>query len=346
MSSFEATQRQKLILALVIRAHIENANPVGSKWLVDNFGLDISSATVRNEMAVLTEHGYLHQPHTSAGRVPTDDGYRYFVTRLMDHDDLPTTLRRTITHQFYQARHDIDSWMRLAATVLAKESKAASLITAPQTSQARFKHLELLSTSGRQVLMILVLMGGVVKQQMLVLAEPVSQDKLSITAEQLTLLCQGKNPVELLSIGAHLDDLGQDILTLVRGEMLGSDEFLTGDVYREGLANVLAEPEFAESDAARNALKVLEEKPLLEDLLNRTVMPSDIGGVQVLIGGEGTWDELRDFSMVLARYGVSEVATGTLGVLGPIRMPYSRTISTVRFVSQVLSDLVSETLTE
>jgi heat-inducible transcriptional repressor len=264
----------------------------------------------------------------------------------MDHHDLPTTLQRTITHQFYQARHDMESWMRLAATVLAKQSKAASLVTAPQTLQARFKHLELLSTSGRQVLMVLVLMGGVVKQQMLVLAEPVTQEKLSATAELLTKQCSDKNAVEMLSISAHLDDLGQDILTLVREEMIASDEFRTGDMYREGLANVLAEPEFAESDAARNALKVLEEKPLLEDLLKQAMVPSDIGGVQVLIGGEGTWDELRDFSMVLARYGVSEVATGTLGVLGPIRMPYSRTISTVRFVSQLMSNLVSETLTE
>jgi heat-inducible transcriptional repressor len=111
-------------------------------------------------------------------------------------------------------------------------------------------------------------------------------------------------------------------------------------VYRDGLTHVLAEPEFAEMDVARNAMRILEERSLLEDLLSRTIMQDAIGGVQVLIGGEGTWQELRDFSMVLARYGVPGLATGTLGVLGPIRMAYGPTISTVRYVAGLLSDLV------
>ena len=116
---------------------------------------------------------------------------------------------------------------------------------------------------------------------------------------------------------------------------------LAGEVYRDGLTNVLAEPEFCrDAKSARKALRILEERSLLEDLLTRTVLTTNVGGVQVLIGGEGTWEELRDCSMVLARYGVPGLATGTLGVLGPIRMAYGRTISTVRFVAGLLSDLV------
>jgi heat-inducible transcriptional repressor len=124
--------------------------------------------------------------------------------------------------------------------------------------------------------------------------------------------------------------------------MQRSGDVLGGEVYRDGLSNVLAEPEFAEAGAARRALRVFEERSLLEDLLTRTVLTDAVGDVQVLIGGEGTWEELRDCSMVLSRYGVPGLATGTLGVLGPIRMPYGRTISTVRFVSGLLSDLVEE----
>lgn len=340
------TERQKFILALVIHDYIESARPVGSKPLVEKYNLSISPATVRNEMMVLTEKGYLRQPHTSAGRVPTEEGYRFFVRQLMGQTDLPATTKRTIIHQFYQAGQDVDRWMRLAASVLAHQSQAASLVTAPRSEQARFKHLELISTHGRQVLMVLVLSGGEVVQQMLTLAEPVSQEQLSLVAKSLTELCAGKNVDEIQSLPAPIAALEHDITRLVVDEMRRVSKAMTGELYRDGITQVLAEPEFGQVEVARRALRVLEERPLLEDLLTRTVLSADPGGVQVLIGGEGTWEELRECSVVLARYGVSGLATGTLGVLGPMRMPYGRTISTVRFVAGILSDLVEEMLAE
>jgi heat-inducible transcriptional repressor len=336
------TERQKLILALVIRDYIETAQPVGSRRLVEYYGLDFSSATVRNEMAILTEKGYLRQPHTSAGREPTEEGYRYFVRQLMGHIDLPVHTKRMITHQFYQARHDVDQWMRLAASVLAHQSQAASMVTAPHPEKARFKHLELIATMGRQVLMVLVLTGGEVRQQMLVLAELATQEILSQVASTINQHCQGLSAREMASLSLQLDSLEQDVFRLTLEEMDRSSAILAGEVYRDGLTNVLSEPEFAEVGAARQALRVFEERSFLEDLLSRTVLTTSVGGVQVLIGGEGTWEELRQCSMVLARYGAPGLATGTLGVLGPIRMPYGRTISTVRFVAGLLSDLVVE----
>lgn len=334
------SERQKLILALVIRDYIETAQPVGSRRLVEYYNLDVSSATVRNEMVALTELGFLRQPHTSAGRVPTEDGYRFFVRQLMSHADLPSPTKRTISHQFYQAGMDVDRWMRLAASVLAHQSQAASLVTAPHSERVEFKHLELISTRGRQVLMVLVLAGGEVRQQMLALAEPVSQDQLTTITQKLNDLCQGRDIGAINALRGQLGALEQDVLKLVLEDMQHSTDILGGEVYRDGLTQVLAEPEFAEVEVARNALRIFEERPLLEDLLSRTVMGSELGGVQVLIGGEGTWEELRDCSVVLARYGAPGVATGTLGVLGPIRMAYGRTISTVRFVAGLLSDLV------
>jgi heat-inducible transcriptional repressor len=338
----DLTERQKLILALVIRDYIETAQPVGSRRLVEEYSLDVSSATVRNEMVALTDLGLLRQPYTSAGRVPTEEGYRYFVRQLMGHTDLPVNTKRTIVHQFYQAGQDVDRWMRLAASVLAHQSQAASIVTAPHSERIRFKHLELIGTRGRQVLMVLVLEGGEVRQQMLALAEPVSQDRLSAAAEHLNQQCQNMDAEDIASLSGLLDSLEQDVLKLILDELRRSEKILAGEVYRDGITHVLAEPEFAEVEVARNALRILEERPLLEDLLSRTVLDNDIGGVQVLIGGEGTWEELRDCSMVLARYGVPGLVTGTLGVLGPIRMPYGRTISTVRFVAGLLSELVTE----
>jgi heat-inducible transcriptional repressor len=259
---------------------------------------------------------------------------------LMGHTELPDTTKRTIAHQFYQTGHDVDRWMRLAASILAHQSQAAALVTAPHAEQLRFKHLELIATHGRQVLMVLVLGGGEVRQQMLALAEPVSQERLSAAADQLNAMFQGKDLDSIASYKGQMDALEQDIIKLVTVDLHHPGDILGGEVYRDGISQVLAEPEFAEVDVARKALRILEERSLLEDLLSRTVLTASVGGVQVLIGGEGTWEELSDCSIVLARYGAPGLVTGTIGVLGPIRMAYGRSISTVRFVAGLLSDLV------
>jgi heat-inducible transcriptional repressor len=340
------TERQRLILALVIHTYTDTAQPVGSKALIERYNLETSSATIRNDMVELTDAGYLRQPHTSAGRVPTEEGYRYFVRQLMGQTELPMNTRRTITHQFYQAGRDVNRWMRLAASVLAHQSQGASLVTSPRPDSARFKHLSLISTHGRQVLMVMVWTGGQVRQQMLTLAEPVSQEQLSTAASHINMICEGLDADGIAALSGQFDALEQDVIKLTREELERMKQVVSGEVFRDGLTNVLAEPEFAESESARKALRVLEERSMLEDLLSRTVLTSGVDDVQVLIGGEGTWEDLRDCSMVLARYGAPGLATGALGVLGPTRMAYGRTVSAVRFVSGLLSDLVIEMLAE
>jgi heat-inducible transcriptional repressor len=297
-------------------------------------------------MVELTDADYLRQPYTSAGRIPTEEGYRYFVRQLMGQTELPMNTRRTITHQFYQAGRDVNRWMRLAASVLAHQSQGASLVTSPRPDSARFKHLSLISTHGRQVLMVMVWTGGQVRQQMLTLAEPVSQEQLSTAASHINLLCEGLDAEGIAALSGQFDVLEQDVIKLAREELDRMKQVVSGEVFRDGLTNVLAEPEFAESESARKALRVLEERSMLEDLLSRTVLTSGMDDVQVLIGGEGTWEDLRDCSMVLARYGAPGLVTGALGVLGPTRMAYGHTVSTVRFVSGLLSDLVIEMLAE
>jgi len=344
MDMSELTERQKSILMLVIRDYIETAQPVGSNALVKRYHLDLSSATVRNEMSTLDEMGFLRQPHTSAGRIPTEEGYRFFVGQMMHQAELPETVQHTISHQFYQARPDVEQWMTLAASILAHQSQGVSVVTAPHAEQALFKHVELISTQGRQVLMVMVMAGGEVSQQILTLAEPVSQERLSQTATRLNGLLAGLSVEAISALPARSNALDQDILILIIQDMRRMTESVSGNIYTDGLTNVLAEPEFAESDDARRALRIFEERSTLQDLLARTTTSSMVGGLQVLIGGEGGWEELRQCSMVLARYGVPGIATGMLGVLGPMRMSYAKTIPTVRFVAGLLSDLVNDTI--
>jgi heat-inducible transcriptional repressor len=343
----ELTDRQRFILSLVIHEYIRTAVPVASQHMVEQYHLDMSSATVRNELAELTELGYLRQPHPSAGRVPTEDGYRLFVGNLVQHTEVPDTLQRTISHQFYQMRQDVEQWTRLAASILAYQSRAASMVTAPHYNQAHFKHLEMISSRGRQVLVVLVTVGGEILQRFITLAEPVSQEVLSSTAARMTKFLLNKSVDEIQSMKLDFGALESDFLTVVVDEMKQADSLVSGEIMIDGLTNVLAEPEFSGSEEARRALRVLEEKPLLQDLLSETVLHgSSVGGVQVLIGGEGVMEALSQCSVVLARYGTPGMATGTLGVLGPMRMPYGRTISIVRFLSGLLSDLVNQNLNE
>jgi heat-inducible transcriptional repressor len=339
----DLTERQETILALVVHEYIESAEPVGSKSLVQRFSLDVSSATVRNEMLALTDAGLLRQPHTSAGRVPTEDGYRYFVRRLLGDTDLPLDEKRLISHQFHQARPQVEEWMRLAASVLAQHSSALSLVTAPRPERAVFKHLELISTRLNQALLVLVLQGGDVRQQLLALQEGMDQDHLSLLADLVTRACAAQNAQGVVTQAALSSGLLSEVMRLVAGLMVQADTLPAGEVFRDGLTNVLAQPEFAEPGSAQDALRLLQEQAFLEGVVSRALQPT-IGGVQVVIGGEGAWSELRNWSMVLARYGAPGFATGAVGVVGPTRMSYGHSISCVRYVAGLMSELVTESL--
>jgi heat-inducible transcriptional repressor len=331
----DLTPRQQLILGLVIRDYVAMAQPVGSKT-IQGYGLGVSSATIRNEMAVLEERGYLTQPHTSAGRVPTDLGYRYFVERLMSESHLPLEEQRTIRHQFHQVGVDLEQWMRLAASVLARTAQSAAVVTSLKTDQCRLRHLELISIQDALAMLIVVLEGGIVRQQMLTLDESMSQDTLTQIANRLNDLCVGGTKHRVQSCYRQVGALEQQILVVVAEIMRGVDEQAGLHLYRDGLLNILHQPEFMVPERARNVVHLLEDRTLLEGLLTEML---EVGGVQVIIGGEGRWNELSECSLVVSPYGVSGEATGALGVMGPMRMPYSRAISTVRYVAGLLSDL-------
>ncbi|MBM4464201.1 MAG: heat-inducible transcription repressor HrcA [Chloroflexi bacterium] len=338
----DLTARQQAILGLVIREYIATATPVSSKVIVEAYGLGISSATVRNEMARLEELGYLTHPHTSAGRVPTDQGYRYFVERLLGETELPLAERRMIRHQFHQARPEMDQWLKLSASVLAQAAQSAAWITAPSAiTQCLFKHLELISIRDSLALAVLVLQGGTVKQRVLTLTRPLSQEELSRMATHLNEHFDGLTADEVTAQLMRLSALEAQVGELVAEIMGRSGEPARSEVYRNGLINILQQPEFAEGQSARQVFELLEESSFLETILVDVLAPA-AGGVQVIIGGEGPWEELSDCSLVLSRYGVRRHATGNLGVLGPRRMPYGRAISAVRYVANLMSELIHE----
>jgi heat-inducible transcriptional repressor len=330
------TDRQEQILGMLVRNFLESGMPVGSKTLVEQYDLDVSTATVRNELSHLDELGFLVQLHTSGGRAPSEMGYRYFVQRLVGEFELPFDEQQMISHQFHQARLDLNQWMRLAAAVLAHASRGASIVTAPRPSTNSFKHLQLISTQGRLVLMILVFYGGQVQQQMLTLAEPVPQTRLTTVAERINQLFEDSSYDDIYARQSLLDDaLEKDVIRLVLDGMRRSERRAISDVYRDGLVNIV------DDEGARQAVRVLEEGTYLANVLAET-LETGASGVQVVIGGEGRWEELKDCTMILARYGQMEELSGAVAVLGPTRMPYGRNISAVRYVANLMSRFVNE----
>ncbi|MFN8457704.1 MAG: heat-inducible transcriptional repressor HrcA [Anaerolineae bacterium] len=339
MAEIHLTERQQLVLRLVVQEYIKSALPVSSKAIITDYNVGVSSATIRNEMAALEEMGYITQPHTSAGRVPTELGYRYFVEKLMEQTDLPLDEQRMIRHQFHQTRLELDQWLRLSAAVLAHTSHNASLVTAPKTARCYLKHVELIAISDSLVLLILVLQGGTLKQQILNLDNSMNQDELIPIARQLSDLWSGLEAGQIAATVATLTGVAAQVGEVAVETMRRIDARRTSDIYHDGLLNSLNQPEFKNSEGVQQLIRALEERRLVDQLVDEALQR---GGVQIIIGGEGKWEELSEVSIVLARYGIDDEVTGAMGVLGPVRMSYGRAVSVVRYMSYLMSDLISD----
>jgi heat-inducible transcriptional repressor len=330
------TERRQMLLALAIKEYIRKALPVGSETLA-RMDLGISSATIRNELAALEEEGFLTHPHTSAGRVPTEKGYRYFVEALMDNLELSPEEQQMIRHQFHQVTLDVEQWMRLSAAVLAHSSNMAALVTAPTAQHTRFKHVELIAISETVAMMVLVLQAGTVKQQMLYSTDLLEQEELRRIANQLNDRFAARSSAEIKAQMRNLSGFGLEVAQRIYQIIEQMDHRTSREIYRDGLLDILRQPEFVAVDKMQQLLEVLEQRTMLEDFL-QSLAPAH--GVQVVIGSEGGREELNDYSLVMARYGIAGEASGVLGVIGPMRMQYSRAVSAVRYVSSMLDDLM------
>jgi heat-inducible transcriptional repressor len=342
------SQRKQQILRALVEEYIYTATPVASDTLVRKYGLKFSSATVRHELAGLEEAHLIFQPHTSAGRVPTDLGYRYFVEHLMRESELSLHEQLLIRHQFYQVQDQLDQWVRLTASVMARLLHSAAVMTPPRSEEGHLKHFELLSVSDLAAHLVLVLSDGSVKQQRLMLDTAYQQEDLSIVAARLNKLFQQKSAseVNLLMLQHTFSDIERLVGLSIASILEQHGDPLADVFYREGVINILEQPEYSRigpeeerNERVRKVIEVLEQNRLLPALASQL---RESHGVQIIIGGENEWDEMKDVSMVVARYGQEGKVGGLLGVIGPTRMQYGRAIAVVRYMAQLMDELLGE----
>lgn len=330
------TERRARLLSLIVSEYVDSALPVGSQAIVERHGLRISSATIRNEMARLEEDGYISHPHTSAGRVPSDKGYRYYVEALMQERDLPWETKQTILHQFHQAGREEDEWIQLAAAVLARAVENAAVVTAPRSREARLKRVELVGIQDNAALLVLVLQQARVKQQILMFPEPVEQDQLTQISNHLNDAFAGLSAGDIARSQVQLTQIEWHVANALREIMAGADSGYD-HAHLDGVRNVLTKPEFASSEKVLNLLEVVEQRNLTR-LIPFSAAAAD--GVTVMIGAENDEDAMHDYSVVISPYGVPGGVGGAMAVLGPTRMRYPETISTVRFISGLMSEML------
>jgi heat-inducible transcriptional repressor len=333
------TDRQRRVLRIVIQEYVETAQPVGSAAIVQHYELGVSPATIRNELAALEKLGLLTHPHTSAGRVPTELGFRYFVRHLLSEPTLQPVEQDAIRLQFREARQEVEQALRISTAVLARASHGAALATAPRSARTRFKHMELVHIHSTKVLLVLVLEEGAVKQQVLDVDEEMDQGELSRISNELNAHLQGREASAITAHAAGLTPFARQVAVLVMDAMQRLDDQGSVPIFRDGLADVLRLPEFAEGENVRKIVQVLEQPNLLEQLAEQG---AERNAVQVVIAGNGRYAELRDITIILARYGTGDRISGLLGVIGPVRMWYDRSIGAVRFVSDLMSEMVED----
>jgi heat-inducible transcriptional repressor len=331
------TSRSGKILNSIVREYIIKVTPVPSQFIASDPDLGVSPATVRNEMAQLEQEGYLIRPHTSAGCIPSDKGYRYYVESI-DNVTLPYEEQRLISHTFHQAEREIEVWLGLSATLLARLAQNMAVVSLPKPTDCKLKHLELLSLQESLALAVIVLHGAKVKQKLITFDRSVPQSTLTVIAEKLNSAYADLTGRQISTKEIELTDLEKEITGHLVEIMQAEDRQDYGDPYLDGWHFMINQPEFAHSDKVSALMELTEQRSLLKVLI-----PAEISreGVHVIIGRENKAPAMQHCSVVVCRYGLPGEATGTISVVGPTRMPYTHTIPTVYYLSSVLSQLVA-----
>lgn len=334
----DLNSRQQSILKVIVSEYVSSARPVGSDTIVEKYDLKVSPATVRNAMGALEAAGYVYHPHTSAGRVPSDRGYRFFVERLMGSAELSTDEQRAIGRQFQQVAVALDEWVQRAATVLAQATSNAALVTMPLSRQVRLRHLDLFPVHQKLALLIVVLQDGVIRKQIVDFGEQVADADLEKLANRLNDVFRTRTAQEIEAVrpegpAANLEQRVQEAVVTV---MRALDEQGLNNVWYDGVTELLNQPEFANVERLRQFLELVEHPEAFSDILSGTFARDDI---TILIGEENPSESLRSYTMVLTRYSVPGEAGGVIGIIGPTRMRYDRAISSLRYVVDRLGNL-------
>lgn len=335
--------RKQQILKAVVADFTRTGIPVGSQALAGHLAA-WSSATIRNELAALVNVGYLIQPHTSAGRVPSDLGYRYYVDFLMEEEDVPATVRRQMDPFFSSASMNLEEVLELSAAALAVVTDALSIVTGPRTLEARVKHLDLVSLDSDHALLVLVLEGNLVRQHGIKLGSPADQTDLSAVASALNESLSGLDVDAIAALPVPSGPRAQlhteviaDIVSFMRSLRAQQAALVVHD----GMRNLLHQPEFEDLEKLQQVLEIVEEERVLAELI-AAIEP--VASVQVMIGRETGVDQLSTCSLVLTTYRAGGGRGGTIGVLGPTRMRYDQVAPRVRYVAQRVGRLLNRVL--
>ena len=336
----ELTERKLKILKAVIQNYLETGEPVGSRTISKYTDLNLSSATIRNEMADLEELGYIVQPHTSAGRIPSDKGYRLYVDMLMQDKEQEVT---EIKEQMLEKADKMDQLLKQAARVLANSTNYATMVSAPVSAKNRLKFIQLSQVDEEQLIAVIVLEGNIVKNQILKVDEELDSETLlklnmllnttlnGMAIDQITLGLIAKLKEQA---GIHSGVIS-DVLDAVANVIQLEQDM---EIYTSGATNIFRYPELSDKQSAQEIISAFEEKQQLSELVTQT-LSSDSKGIQVYIGNETPVQNMKDCSVVTATYELGEGMQGTIGIIGPKRMDYERVMDTLKTLQTELDTI-------
>jgi heat-inducible transcriptional repressor len=331
----ELTPRRQRILRHIIEEYVATAQPVASDLIARKYEPDVSSATVRNEMAVLEEADLIAHPHTSAGRVPTERGYRLLVEQLIEHEPgVPAAEQRAIRQQLSQAMGDPDELAHLASSILARSLRSAAVASPPATRRSRLRRLELVPLADDTLLVTLLLQSGAVRQVVHHVEQPIERSELTRLSNQLSDTLANRTAGQVRRGLGKLQGHAHTVASVAARMLQQNDEQVAAAIYYEGLTQLLSQPEFAQSQKLRPILEVLEQQPLLARFLAESLANP---GVQVVIGTENRLEQMRETALVLTRYGTPDEVGGIVGVMGPTRLAYWRAVPLVRVMADLMA---------
>jgi heat-inducible transcriptional repressor len=349
--------RAQAVLAAIIKEHLVTGEPVGSRTLSDRFAhaAGWSSATIRNVMAELEETGLVDQPHTSAGRIPTDKGYRYYVDNMLGEAHLSRSDLRAIDQLFSLSDIDPssspDRLMETASHVLSAFSQNVGIVVSPSLAENRLKHIEFVQLPDKRILVVLVSTASIIHNKVIRTSDDFTQDELDRTARYLNTEFSGKSLLAIRSEIVELmkeekalyDRLLQNAVLLCERSLEG-EETVGGEVYVDGASNILTKPDFDDIERMRDLFRTFEEKSRLIKILNECVHEHPYSGdVHVVIGREHPTDSMRSCALITAPYQVGQNGgVGTLGVVGPMRIEYARIMAMVNYMARLIENRLGE----
>lgn len=339
--------RKAFILQAVVRDHVATAEPVGSEAVVERYHLRISSATVRNEMAEMSEMGYLRQPHVSAGRVPSDLGYRYYVNYLMTPmpiDMLLPLQHVTLFSPSNPEAGELERLLQATCRLLAESTRYASLATAPETDVVSIRYILLSQPAPAKLLLVVVASSGQVEHRLIPVPERASEQQMAVMDKTLQQHYAGRSLRDLLNVetpGLPTDSpVAGPVWDLVAQAVKDCIDALSQqEVFLEGIQHIVEQPEFQQAERLYPVLSLLEHPQVLMRLLQRVSVQ---GGVQVIIGEENPLPEMRSLSFVASPYRIGDRIAGTVSVLGPTRMHYEVATAAVEYISGALSRVLTQ----